>query len=178
MTIRHDGDLYAIVEFQHVNPGNWRAFVRAKLKSLTTGKVIETRFRAGESVEVVRIDRRPYQYIFRDGGAFVFMDQETYDQITIDGGVVGEGGEYLREGEIVEIVFQGVEVIGVELPIVVDLKVVETVPGVKGNTATGGSKPATLESGATVNVPLFINEQDIIRVDTRTGEYIERVKAA
>ncbi|MGA9363643.1 MAG: elongation factor P [Bacteroidota bacterium] len=178
MTIRLDGELYSIVEFQHVNPGNWRAFVRTKLKSVKSGKVIENRFRAGEQVEVIRIDRREYQYLYRDGSSFVFMDKETYDQISIEPDLIGEGGEFVKEGEIAEIVFNGTEPIGVELPIVVELKVTQTVPGVKGNSATGGSKPASVESGATVNVPLFINEGDIIRVDTRTGEYIERVKAA
>jgi elongation factor P len=177
MTIRLNGDLYTIVEFQHVNPGNWRAFVRTKLKSLKTGKVIENRFRAGEAVEIVRIDTREFQYLYRDGGAYVFMDKETYDQIPIESDLIGDGGKFIKEGEGAEILFNGTEVIGVELPIVVDLKVTQTVPGIKGNTATGGSKPASVESGATVNVPLFINEGDTIRVDTRTGEYIERVKA-
>jgi len=148
------------------------------LKSLKSGKVIENRFRAGEQVEVVRIDRREYQYLYRDGSSFVFMDKETYDQISIEPELIGEGGQFIKEGEAAEILFNGTEPIGVELPILVDLRVTQTVPGVKGNTATGGSKPASVESGATVNVPLFINEGDIIRVDTRTGEYIERVKAA
>jgi elongation factor P len=178
MAIRMDGNLWTVVEFQHVNPGNWRAFVRAKLKSLKSGKVIENRFRAGEQVEVVRIDRREYQYLYRDGSSYVFMDRETYDQIPIEPALIGEGGRFVKEGEHAEILFNGTEPIGVELPIVVDLRVTATVPGIKGNTATGGSKPASVESGATVNVPLFINEGDIIRVDTRTGEYIERVKAA
>jgi elongation factor P len=178
MTIRLNGDLYTIVEFQHVNPGNWRAFVRTKLKSLKTGKVIENRFRAGEAVEIVRIDTREFQYLYRDGSAYVFMDKETYDQISIESDLIGDGGKFIKEGEGAQILFNGTEVIGVELPIVVDLKVTQTVPGIKGNTATGGSKPASVESGATVNVPLFINEGDTIRVDTRTGEYIERVKAA
>lgn len=178
MTIRLDGALYTVVEFQHVNPGNWRAFVRTKLKNLKTGKVIENRFRAGENVEVVRIDQREYQYIYRDGNSYVLMENETYEQISLDGGIIGDGGQFIKEGELVEVIFNGTEPIGVELPIVVDLKVIETVPGVKGNTASGGSKPASVESGATVNVPLFINEGDIIKVDTRTGEYIERVKAA
>jgi len=178
MTIRLGGELYSIVEFQHVNPGNWRAFVRTKLKSLKKDKVIEQRFRAGEEVEIVRIDRKPYQYLYREGNSYVFMDQETYDQISLEEELLGEGGKFLREGEVLEIMFNGTEVIGVELPTAVDLRVMETVPGVKGNTATGGTKPATVESGATVSVPLFINEGDVIRVDTRTGEYVERVKAA
>lgn len=178
MTIRFGGELYTLTDFQHVNPGNWRAFVRTKLKNLKTGRVIENRFRAGEAIDVVRVDHRNYQYIYREEDSFVFMDQETYEQIGLGGEVIGEGGKYLKEGQVIEILFNGSEPIGIELPIVVELKVLETVPGIKGNTATGGSKPAALESGATVNVPLFINEGDVIRVDTRSSEYVERVKAA
>lgn len=178
MTIRWNGELYTLVEFQHVNPGNWRAFVRTKLKNFKTGRVIENRFRAGETIDVVRIDRRLFQYLYHDGSGYVFMDKESYDQISVPEEIVGEGAQFLKDGEQVEILFNEHEPLGVELPIVVELLVKETVPGVKGDTATGGSKPAKLESGATVNVPLFINEGDVIRVDTRTGEYIERVKAA
>ena len=177
MTIRMDGDLWTIVEFQHVNPGNWRAFVRAKLKSLKSGKVIETRFRAGESVDPVRIDSKEYQYLYQDGSGYVFMDNETYDQLSIDGKVVGDGIKFLKETETVTILFNGTDIISVTIPITVELKVVETVPGVRGDTATGAQKPATLETGATVNVPLFINEGDRVKVDTRNGAYIERVKA-
>ena len=177
MTIRMDGELWNIVEFQHVNPGNWRAFVRAKLKSLRSGKVVETRFRAGESVEAIRIDSKEYQYLYQDGSGYVFMDQQTYDQITIDGKVVGDGMKFLKETETVTILFNGTEIVSITIPITVELKIVETVPGVRGDTATGAQKPATLETSATVNVPLFINVGDRIKVDTRTGDYIERVKA-
>jgi elongation factor P len=173
-----DGDLWTIVEFQHVNPGNWRAFVRAKLKSLRSGKVIETRFRAGESVDAVRVETKEYQYLYHDGTGYVFMDQETYDQISVEEKVVGEGASYLKETETVEIMFNGSEIVALEVPVTVHLKVVETVPGVRGDTATGAQKPAKVETGATVNVPLFINEGDMIKVDTRTGDYVERVKAA
>jgi len=176
MTIRMDGDLWTIVEFQHVNPGNWRAFVRAKLKSLKSGKVVEIRFRAGESVDPVRIESKEYQYLYQDGTAYVFMDNETYDQLSIDGKVVGDGIKFLRETETVTILFNGTEIISVTIPITVELKVVETPPGVRGDTATGAQKPAKLETGVMVNVPLFINEGDRIKVDTRTGGYIERVK--
>ncbi len=176
LTIKMDGDLWTIVEFQHVNPGNWRAFVRAKLKNLKSGKVIETRFRAGESIETVRIDRKEYQFLYHDGSGYVCMDSETYDQIIVDEKHVGDGGKYLKDSEKIEIIFNGNEVIGVELPITVELKIIETGPGVKGDTATGGTKPAKVESGGIVNVPLFINEGDTIKVDTRTGTYLERVK--
>jgi elongation factor P len=178
MTIRMDGDLWTVVEFQHVNPGNWRAFVRTKLKSLRTGKVVETRFRAGEAVEAVRMETKHFQYLYHDGAGFVFMDKETYDQMSVDQKIVGPGAQFLREGESVEILFNGDNIIALEIPITVELKVVETPPGVRGDTATGAQKPAKVETGATVNVPLFINEGDRIKVDTRTGSYIERVKAA
>ncbi len=178
MTIRMDGNLWTVVEFQHVNPGNWRAFVRAKLKSLKSGKVVETRFRAGESVDQIRIERKEFQYLYHDGSGYVCMDKETYDQMSVPDVAMGDGGSFLKDGETVEIHLDGTEVVGVELPPNVALKIVETVPGVKGDTATGGTKPATVETGASVNVPLFINEGDIIKIDTRTGQYIERVKTA
>lgn len=178
MCLRMDGNLWSIVEFQHVNPGNWRAFVRTKLKSLKSGKVIEMRFRAGESVDAVRVETKEYQYLYHDGTSYVFMDKETYDQINVDEDVVGEGAPFLKESETVEIMFNGSEIISLEVPITVELKVVETVPGVRGDTATGAQKPAKVETGASVNVPLFINEGDMIKVDTRTGDYIERVRAA
>jgi len=178
LTIRIDGELWTVVEFQHVNPGNWRAFVRAKLKSLRTGKVIETRFRAGEAIDPVRIETKEFQYLYHDGSGYVFMDNETFDQMSLDEKVVGDGAHFLKETETVEIAFNGADIVSVEIPITVQLKVVETPPGVRGDTATGAQKPAKVETGAMVNVPLFINEGDMIKVDTRTGDYIERVKAA
>ncbi len=176
MIIRYNNELYTVVEFQHVNPGNWRAFVRTKLKGLKNGKVIENRFRAGESIDEVRVERKEYQYLYHDGQTLQFMDKETYDQIPVDAKRIGEGAEFLKDGETIELLMNGNEIVGVELPITVELKIIETVPGVKGDTATGGTKPATLETGASVNVPLFLNEGDTIKVDTRTGTYIERVK--
>jgi elongation factor P len=176
MAIRIEGELWTVVEFQHVNPGNWRAFVRAKLKSLKSGKVIETRFRAGEAIDPVRIETKVFQYLYHDGSGFVFMDNETYDQISVDEKVVGEGAHFLKENENVKIMFNGNEIIALDMPITVDLKIVETGPGVRGDTATGAQKPAKVETGAMVNVPLFINQGDTIKVDTRTGEYLERVK--
>lgn len=178
MVIRMDGELWTVVEFQHVNPGNWRAFVRTKLKNLKSGKVVEIRFRAGETIQPVRIDRKEYQYLYHDGSGYVCMDKETYDQVSVADEFVGDGGKFLKNGETMTILLSGSEIIAVELPITVELTIAETVPGVKGDTATGGSKPATLETGAVVNVPLFISEGDVIKVDTRTGSYLERVKAA
>jgi elongation factor P len=176
LVIKYNNDLWTVVEFQHVNPGNWRAFVRTKLKSLKSGKVIENRFRAGESIDIVRIERKEFQILYRDASGYVFMDKETYEQLTVDQDTIGEGARFLKDGESVDILMNGDEITGIELPITVDLKVTETVPGVKGDSANPGTKPATVETGATVDVPLFINEGDMIRVDTRTGEYIERVK--
>jgi len=177
LVIKYNNELWTVVEFQHVNPGNWRAFVRTRLKNMRSGKVVENRFRAGESIETVRIERKEFQFLYRDGTSFVFMDKDTYDQISVSDEAVGEGAQFLKEGESVDMLFNGTEIMAIELPITVELKVVETVPGVRGDTATAGTKPARVETGATVNVPLFISEGDMLKIDTRTGEYIERAKA-
>ena len=176
LVIKYNSELWTVVEFQHVNPGNWRAFVRTKLKNLKSGKVIENRFRAGEAVEIIRIERKEYQFLYHDGNGYVFMDKETYDQISVAHEQIGDGAEFLKDGESVDILFNGTDITGIELPITVELKVTETVPGVRGDSANAGTKPAKVETGATVNVPLFINEGDFLKIDTRTGGYIERVK--
>ncbi len=176
LVIKYNNELWTVVEFQHVNPGNWRAFVRTKLKNIISGKVIENRFRAGEAIEIVKIERKEYQFLYRDGSGYVFMDKETYEQLSVPEEQVGEGAKFLKDGEEVDILFNGTEITGIELPITVDLAVKETVPGVRGDSANAGTKPAVVETGATVNVPLFINEGDLIRIDTRSGDYIERVK--
>ncbi len=177
LVIKYNNELWTVVEFQHVNPGNWRAFVRTKLKNIVSGKVIENRFRAGEAIEIIKIERKEYQFLYRDGSGYVFMDKETYEQLSVQEEQVGEGAKFLKDGEGVDILFNGTDITGIELPITVDLAVKETVPGVRGDSANAGTKPATVETGATVNVPLFINEGDLIRIDTRSGDYIERVKA-
>ena len=177
LVIKYNNELWTVTEFQHVNPGNWRAFVRTRLKNLKSGKVIENRFRAGESIEIIRIERKEFQFLFRDGSGYVFMDKESYEQISVEEEVIGEGAKFLRDGESVDILFNGSDITGIELPITVELRVSQTVPGVKGDSANPGTKPATVETGATVNVPLFINEGDVVKIDTRTGGYIERVKA-
>jgi elongation factor P len=177
LVIKYNNDLWTVVEFQHVNPGNWRAFVRTKLKNVISGKVIENRFRAGESIEIIKIERKEYQFLYRDASGYVFMDKETYEQIAVPEEQVGDGAKFLKDGEGVDILFNGTDITGIELPITVDLQIKETVPGVRGDSANAGTKPATVETGATVNVPLFINEGDVVRIDTRSGEYIERVKA-
>jgi elongation factor P len=176
LVIKYNNELWTVVEFQHVNPGNWRAFVRTKLKNLKSGKVIENRFRAGEAIEIIRIERKEFQFLYRDGSGYVFMDKENYEQLTVQGEQVGDGAVFLKDGESVDILFNGVDITGIELPITVELAVVETVPGVKGDSANAGTKPARVETGATVNVPLFISEGEVIKIDTRTGGYIERVK--
>lgn len=176
MVIKYEGELYELVEFQHVNPGNWRAFVRAKLKGIKSGKSFENRFRAGETIEQVRVERKLMQYLYHDGAGYVCMDSENYEQISVPEESIGKQSQFLKENTDVEILFDGSNILGFELPVTVDLVVTSTVPGVKGDTATGGTKPATMDTGATVNVPLFVNEGDKIRIDTRTGNYIERVK--
>lgn len=173
----NNNELWTVVEFQHVNPGNWRAFVRTKLKNLKSGKVVENRFRAGEAIEIVKIERKEYQFLYRDNSGYVFMDKENYDQLTVDPKQVGDGAQFLKDGESVDILLNGTDITGIEIPITVELKVIETVPGVKGDSANPGNKPAKVETGATVGVPLFVNEGDVIRIDTRSGEYLEHVKA-
>jgi elongation factor P len=177
LIIKFKNDLYNIVEFQHVKPGKGGAFVRSTLKNLRTGRVLENTFRAGEKVEIVRVERRKYQYLFSEGDSLVCMDNESYEQINISRDLFSDGVKFLKESEEVEILFNGSDIISVDIPIFINLKVVETEPGFKGDTATGALKPAKLETGASISVPLFINEGDILKVDTRTGEYSERVKS-
>jgi elongation factor P len=176
LIIKFKNDLYTVIEFQHVKPGKGGAFVRTMVKNLRTGKVLDNTFRSGETIEIVRVDRRKYQYLYREGEFLVCMDNDTYEQINIPVELFGDGVAYLKEAEEVELLFNGTEIINVDIPIFVNLKVVETEPGFRGDTATGAIKPAKLETGATINVPLFININDILRVDTRTGGYMERVK--
>lgn len=176
LVIKYNNEPWTVVEFQHVNPGNWRAFVRTKLKNIKSGKVIENRFRAGEAIDIIRIERKEFQFLYRESTGYVFMDKETYDQMSVDEGQIGDGAGFLKDGESVDILLNGTEIMGIELPITVELSVTETVPGVKGDSANAGTKPAKVETGATVNVPLFINEGDMIKIDTRSGDYIERVK--
>ncbi|MGB5287961.1 MAG: elongation factor P [Ignavibacteriaceae bacterium] len=177
LIIKFKNDLYSIVDFQHVKPGKGGAFVRSTLKNLKNGRVLENTFRAGEKVETVRVERRKYQYLYSEGDMLVCMDNETYEQINIPNELFSDGLKFLKESEEVEILFNGSEIISVEIPIFINLRVVETEPGFRGDTATGAMKPAKLETGAQINVPLFISEGDILKVDTRTGEYSERVKS-
>jgi elongation factor P len=173
--IEVDGELYSVIEFQHVKPGKGAAFVRTKLRNLRTGAVIERTFRAGEKVPQVRVERREMQYLYNDGENYVFMDTSNYEQLSLRKEQLEDAAKFLKEDMVVYVLLHEGETIGVELPNFVDLKVVRTEPGVRGDTVSGGSKPATLETGAVVQVPLFIEEGDVIRIDTRTGEYMERV---
>jgi len=175
LTIALDGEVYQIQEFQHVKPGKGGAFVRTRLRNLRTGNVLERTFRAGEKMEPALLERRPLEFLYASGNEYVFMDTETFDQMSLSSETIGEQARYLKGNLPIVVVFHEEEIIGIELPNTVELRVVQTTPGVKGDTATGGSKPARLESGATVTVPLFIEEGDLIRVDTRSGEYLERV---
>jgi elongation factor P len=177
LIIKFKNDLYSIVEFQHVKPGKGGAFVRSTLKNLRNGKVLDNTFRAGESIEIVRVERKKFQYLYRDGNFLVCMDNETFEQINVPEEYFGSGVGYLKESEEVEILFNKDEIVSVEIPIFVNLKVIETEPGFKGDTATGANKPAKLETDVSINVPLFINIGDVLRIDTRTGEYVERVKS-
>lgn len=177
LIIKFKNDLYSIVEFQHVKPGKGGAFVRSTLKNLRTGRVLENTFRSGEKVETVRVERRKYQYLYSEGDSLVCMDNESYEQFHIPRNLFSDSVKFLKESEEVEVVLNGSDIISVDIPIFINLKVVETEPGFRGDTATGAMKQAKLETGAQVNVPLFINEGDILKVDTRTGEYSERVKS-
>jgi len=169
-----DDGLFQIIEYQHVKPGKGKAFVRMKLRRLDSGAVIDRTFRAGENVDVAVIDRRDFQYLYSDGTSFVFMDTETYDQVELSADVVGDAASYLADSmEVVVPTYQGTH-LGVDLPAAVALEVTYAEPGVKGDRVSGGTKPVTLQTGLVVQVPLFIEQGERIKVDTRTGEYIER----
>jgi elongation factor P len=176
LKIELDGAPYVIVEFQHVKPGKGGAFVRTKVKNLLTGRVLDQTFRSGERVKRPDLEEREMQYLYREGDRFSMMDNETFEQIMLSEEQVGEARLYLTENQNVKVLFFNKEPVTVEGPTFVELAVTQTEPGVRGDTATGGTKPATLESGAVILVPLFINEGDRVKVDTRTGSYIERVK--
>jgi len=174
ITIELEGDVLQVVEFQHVKPGKGAAFVRTKLRNIRTGSTVEKTFNAGEKIPKARIDRKEFQYLYNDGSIYNFMDMETYDQIGLEVGELGEAVKYLKENMTVSILMYQEKSMGVDLPNCVELEVTDTSPGIKGDTASGGSKPATLETGYVVNVPFFINIGDVLQIDTRTGQYIKR----
>ncbi|MBI3629442.1 MAG: elongation factor P [Candidatus Rokubacteria bacterium] len=177
LKIVFDGQPYAIVEFQHVKPGKGGAFVRTKLKHMRLGKVIDNTFRSGEKVELVDFEERHMQFLYRDD-RYHFMDLETYEQLSLSEDEVGDAREFLKEDTEVDVLYIDGVPAAVELPNFVELAIAKTDPGVRGDTAQGGTKPATLETSAVVQVPLFLNEGDVVKVDTRTGEYLARVAAA
>ncbi|MBP3925203.1 elongation factor P [bacterium] len=174
LTLELDNGLWSVVEFLHVKPGKGAAFVRSKLKNVVTGQVVEKTFRAGEKVGKAMLDRREMQYLYQEGAEYVMMDNETYEQLQVTADQIGDGIKYLKENMVVQILMHNGRIIGVDLPAHVILEVTDTPPAEKGNTAQGGTKPATLETGAVVNVPFFVSNGDKIRVDTRTNEYLDR----
>ena len=178
LKIEIDNEPFVIVEFQHVKPGKGGAFVRTKLKSLLSGNVLDKTFRSGEKVGKPQLEEKEMQYLYSSDNQYHFMDTKTYEQLFLTEEQLGISKNYLQENIVVKVLFYNGQPIGVDVPIFVNLRITETDPGVRGDTATGGTKPAVLETGATVQVPLFLNIGDTIKVDTRTGQYIERVSTS
>ena len=175
ITIELDNNVYQIIEFQHVKPGKGAAFVRTKLKNIKSGGVVEKTFRPTEKCPQARIDRKDMQYLYSDGDLFNFMDVETYEQIALNAETIGDALKFVKENEMCKVCSHNGNAFAVEPPLFVELEITETEPGFKGDTATGASKPAIVETGAQVYVPLFVNQGDKIKIDTRTGEYLSRV---
>jgi elongation factor P len=175
MVIKYKGDLWTIVEFQHVKPGKGGAFVRTRLKSIASGKVVDETYRAGERVEEVRLERRDYQYLYQDGDFLTFMNLETYEQISLPRDTLGDLPLYVKDGDTCSVLLHEGKPLSVEPPLTVELKVQQTDPGVRGDTAQGGSKPAIMETGLVVQVPLFIEEGEVLKIDSRSGKYLGRV---
>ncbi|CAI37192.1 elongation factor P [Corynebacterium jeikeium] len=175
LVLKVDGKLQQIVEFQHVKPGKGPAFVRTKLKDVVSGKTIDKTWNAGVKVETATVDRRDMTYLYNDGTSFVLMDEKTYDQIELAPHLMGDGAKFLLENTSVQVSFHEGEPLFAELPVSVELKIEHTDPGLQGDRSTGGSKPATLETGAEIQVPLFLETGNVVKVDTRTGEYLSRV---
>ena len=174
-TLEIEGTVYQILEFQHVKPGKGAAFVRTKLKDIKNGGVVEKTFRPTEKFPEARIDRKDMQYLYQDGGLYYFMNTETYDQVGLTEEQVGDSLKFVKDNEMVKVCSHNGEVFAIEPPLFVELEVIETEPGFAGNTAQGATKPATVETGAQVQVPLFVNQGDKLKIDTRTGEYLSRV---
>ncbi len=175
ITFELDNNVYQIVEFQHVKPGKGAAFVRTRLKNVITGAVVEKTFRPSEKMPKAHIERKDMQYLYNDGELFYFMDMESYEQLPINKGQFGDALKFVKENMMVKVLSYKGSVFGIEPPNFVELQITETEPGFRGDTATGATKPATLETGAVITVPLFIEQGDVIKVDTRSGEYMERV---
>lgn len=176
LKIEIDGEPYIIVDFQHVKPGKGGAFMRTKIKSLRTGNVIDRTYRSGEKVDTPELEEKKMQYLYAADKDRVFMDTTTYEQVSLNEDQLGESIQYLKENMEIKVLYHKGQPINIETPMFVELKIARTDPGVRGDTASGGSKPATLETGAVVKVPFYLNEGDVIKIDTRTGTFIERVK--
>ena len=175
VTLEIEGNVYQIVEFQHVKPGKGAAFVRTKIKNIKSGGIVERTFRPTEKFPAARIDRVDMQYLYSDGDLFYFMNTETFDQVALNADAIGDALKFVKEQEMVKVCSYNGEVFSVEAPLFVELEITDTEPGFKGDTATGATKPAVVETGATVYVPLFVDQGDKIKIDTRTGEYLSRV---
>jgi len=175
LTIELDNNIFQVIEFQHVKPGKGAAFVRTKLKNIKSGGVVEKTFRPTEKCPQAHIEKKDMQYLYSDGELFHFMDEETYDQIALSADQVGDSLKFVKENDVVKILSHNGEVFAMEPPMFVELEITDTEPGFKGDTATGATKPATVETGATVYVPLFVETGNRISIDTRTGEYLKRV---
>ena len=175
ITIEYEGDIFTIIEFQHVKPGKGAAFVRTKLKNIISGGIVERTFRPNEKMAKAHIERKDMQYLYSDGELFHFMDIESFEQLAVNSSEVGDILRYVKENVMVKVLSHNGNVFGIEPPNIVELEVTDTEPGFKGDTATGANKPATVETGAIISVPLFINVGDIIKIDTRVGEYLGRV---
>tara|TARA_S200000501_G_scaffold254337_1_gene238302 strand:+ start:556 stop:1119 length:564 start_codon:yes stop_codon:yes gene_type:complete len=176
LVIFHKNKRMKVIEFQHVKPGKGGAFVRTKLKDIQSGKIIDETFNSGHKLKFIRVEAKQLQYLYQDDEFFIFMDNDSFEQINVHNDIVGEQKSFLVSGMNVDLIFDGSDILDIRLPSHVNLEVKTTEPGFKGNTATGATKPATLETEYIINVPLFINEGDILRIDTRSGEYVERCK--
>ncbi len=176
LTIEVDGEVWQILKVEHIKPGRGAAIVKTRLRNVKTGAITERSFKAGERVERAFVEHRPVMYLYNDGSSYVFQDVETFDEITLSADQVSEIAQWLKEGEEVTLVRYEGQVIGIEVPPTVERKVIKTEPGVRGDTVSGATKPAVIEGGVTVQVPLFVDEGDIIKVDTRSGQYVERVQ--
>jgi elongation factor P len=178
MTIQIDGDpdFYQVIDFQHVNPGNWRAFIRTRLKNLRNGKVFEKTFRTSDKFDEIRLDRREMTFLYKSDDVYYFMDTTSYEQVPIIESLIGDAAKYLKENMICEVTFHGDKPFGTEIPMFVELEITETEPSVRGDTVSNATKAAKLETGAIVQVPLFVNQGEMIKIDTRTNTYLERVK--
>lgn len=176
LTLQVEGQIFQVADFQHVKPGKGGAFVRISLRNIKTGRVIDRTLNSGATIDIVRVDTRDMQFLYQEGEMFHFMDQESYEQVTLEKGMIGDSSKWMKEGIVCRVSFLDEQPLSMEVPNFLELEITETAPGVKGDTVSGSGKPATLETGAVVQVPFFIDQGDVIRVDTRTSEYLDRVK--